>query len=221
MEPRPGFKARGSFGTPPQMLKDLEESRKKAGEEAARPSQQPPPQVNKEEAVMAPPIENEAPADPKKPKEITDAEREAEYVKFKAELEKDLETTLTVEDIKEYVFRGRITKEVQVIPGVLNCTFQTLNPSEHLEIDKRVASFQNEGAYTSEGIANQRSLVTLSYVWIAAGGKPLSAKNDPIKREEAVRKCGVDIVDAVSKAYQKFKTLVSVVMQEKTFIKKP
>lgn len=218
MQPAAGFRAKGSFGIPQEMQKDLEDARRKS--EAAKPPAHPAAEAP-QEPVMAPEPSPEEPVDPKIPKPLTAAEKQAEYVKFKTELEEDLETTLTVEDIKEYVFRGRITKEVSAIPGVLKCTFQTLNPSEHLEIDKRVAEYQTEGAYTSEGIANQRSLVTLSYVWLAANGKPLSAKNEPPKREDAVRKCGVDVVDSVAKAYQKFKTLVTVVMQEKSFIKKP
>lgn len=215
MEPRPGFRAKGSFGIPQEMQKDLEEQRRKA------PEPPKPPQVPVEAPVMeAAPAQEEA-IEAKKPKEPTDAEREAEYIKYKAELEKDLDVALTVEDIKDYVFRGRIVKEVSAIPGVLRCTFQTMNPSEHLEIDKRVAAYQNEGAYTSEGIANQRSILTLSYVWIAANGKPLSAKNEPSKREDAVRKCGTDVIDRVTSAFMKFKTLVNVVMQEKSFVKKP
>lgn len=216
MQPAQGFRAKGSFGIPPEMQKDLEDARRKSPE-----APKPPAAEASQSPVMAPELSPAPPAEAKGPKVMTDAEREAEYAKIKAELEKDLDTTLTVEDIKEYVFRGRITKEVNVITGVLKCTFQTLNPAEHLEIDKRIAAYQDEGIYTSQGIDNQRSLVTLSYVFLAANGKMLSAKSEPLKREEAIRRLGVDVVDSVSRAYGKFKTLVTVVMEEKNFIKKP
>lgn len=210
MEPVPGFRAKGSFGVPLEMQKDLDAARRKAP--APEPARVEPTPEAATESV---------PVDPKAPKELTDAEREAEYVKFKVALEKELMTSVTVDDIKDYVFRGRITKEVEVIPGVMKATFQTLNPTEYLEIDKRVAAYQDEGIFTSEGLSNQRALVTLSYVWIAANGKPLSGKNEPTKREDAVRKCGVDVIDSVVRAHEKFKTLVTVVMKEKSFIKKP
>jgi hypothetical protein len=225
MEPSTGFRAKGSFGVPQEMQKDLEDARRKAANKGAPPeasSMQP-------HAANRPPMSSDVPAAPQAPgqpaapptaEETAEAVQEAKFKELKESIEKRLETTITPEDIKDYIFKGSLTKTVSVIPGVFKCAFKTLTPTEYFEIDTREAAFRDEGKYTLDGIMNQRAIVTLSYAWIAADGKPLSAKNDPALREKNIRVLGSHVVEFAVSANQDFNTLLKLVLQEKAFIKK-
>ena len=215
MEASTGFKSRGSFGVPPEMKRDLEEQRRRAAEQEARKPEEPP------APAMGIPLGSEPPPpSPEQAEKTAELSKEEEYRKVRAELEADLETTITVDDVKDYIFKGRLAKEVCIIGGHLKGTFQSMNPTEYMEIDKRMATFRDESAYTPDGLSNQRAILVLSYVWVNANGRPLSAKNDPVKREEHIRKLSVQVVNMASAAYTKFDELLQLVLHEKKFIKK-
>lgn len=213
-----GFKSRGSFGVPPEMQRDLEEARRKAETKEPAPAQ--PHAANRPGTPADAPAAAPQPTDKEKAKEKAEDDQEAKYRELKESIEKRIEASITPEDIKEYIFKGSLTKEVSVIPGVLKCAFKTLTPTEYFEIDKREAGFRDEGKFTLDGITNQRALVTLSYAWIAADGKPLSAQSDPAVREKHIRKLGAHVVEFAVSANQDFNTLLKLVMQEKAFLKK-
>lgn len=201
------FKPKGSFGIPDEMRQQMEEARKNPA-----PIPQPP------QALQAQP--DEAPADAPAPKVDEAQDQEAAYKKAKKELEESLEIMLEEDDIKEYIFKGRLTKEVNVIRGTLKCQFQTLTPDEYMAIDERMAELRDKGKHTQAGLENQQVIITLSYAWLQAAGKPISAKNEPAKREEYIRKMGAHLVDAASARFSEFNTLLKLVMQEKNFVKK-
>jgi hypothetical protein len=212
MEPT-GFRAKGSFGVPSEMIKDMEARRRQqeAAPPPAHPKAPPPPVVAEAETP-----EPEAP----EAKKAGEPSKEEQYVTLRKNLEERLDTTITPEDIKEYIFKGVLSKEVTIVPGLLKGTFRTLTPTEIMEIDKREASFRDEGKYTIDGVSNQRALVTLSYSWVAAAGKPLSGQNEPAVREKHIRRLGVHIVDAAVSANTDFNALVRLVLQERAFVKK-
>jgi hypothetical protein len=215
MQGTTGARPQGSFGIPPQMQQDLEEQRRRAAQ--AKPAERP---VMAAEVPIVPAVALPEAPEVVKTKEDEEAKQEEEFKRLKASIEKRLETTITAEDIKEYIFKGALTKEVSVIPGILKCAFRTLTPTEYFEIDKREATFRDEGKFTVDGISNHRAIVTLSYAWIAADGKPISSANDPLIREKHIRKLGAHVVDFATAANQNFNDLLKLTLQEKAFLKK-
>lgn len=212
------FKPQGSFGMPENMKKSMESSRKNMVEAAQRAQAkvegpQAPPPVPPPTTVEAAPVKPEL-AEP------TQAEKEEQFLALKKAYEESLQTTITEDDVKDYIFKGRLTKEVNIITGVVKGTFQTLTPDEHMEIDARTAEYRENSKYTSEGVSNQSSLVRLSYLWLAANGKPLSASNDPKTREKFIRKMGTHLVDAASVKYNELDMLLKLALKEKDFVKK-
>lgn len=214
------FKSKGSFGIPEQMQRDLEASRKKpAGPPEAPvgdavpvndPRWVPP---GSEELKVAEPV--------KTSEELTAAERERIFIQERAKLEESLETKITEEDIKDYIFRGRLAKEIAVIPGIMKSVFQTLNGDEAQDIDNRVALIiDGDKKLTGPGLDNERSILNLSYSWVSAAGKPLAVNNDPKKREVYIRKMGTHLLDAAAAKLGEFNLLVKLTLREKSFIKK-
>jgi hypothetical protein len=212
------------------MKRDLEEQRRRAsaGQPAAEKSPIPAVSPNHPQATAQPqaftspqaaPESDGTPpqTDAEKTKEL---EQEEKFNLRKKALEEDLEAVMTPEDIKSYIFKGRLAKEVTLFSGQLKATFQSLNPTEWLEVDKRVATYRNEGVYTEAGISNQRTIVMLSHAWTHADGKPLSAQSDPAVREKHIRKLANFVVNRAAAAFNNIEELTELALYEKKFIKK-
>lgn len=212
------FKPQGSIGVPPKMLKEMEEARKTTTARQQRQAANPgAPKDADEQVLQGPPPEAlvEVPSD--KP---TDASREKEFLDIRAGLEKSLGATIDAADVKAYIFKGVLSKEVELIPGVVKGTFKTITPEQFMEIDERMYQYQNEMKFTQMGIDNHRAILNLSYAWTHADGKPLSSTDDAKKREGIIRKMGAHLVDAATNRMNDFNYLVRLVLQEKNFIKK-
>jgi len=211
-----GFKAQGSFGIPSTLQKQMDEARranlKKKTEEAPQ-NDAPPVAAAQPAPASAAPAEQAPEVDP------TKAQQE-KFEKIKSALEQSLDTKITEEDIKEYIFKGRIVKDVQIIPGILKGSFQTLTTTQYMEIDERVAEMRSRGKNTQEGYDNDKAIINLSFSWIAADGRPLSSKDDPKIREKYIRSMGAHLVDCATAAMNDFNTLVRLTLQEKNFVKK-
>lgn len=222
-----GFKSRGSIGVPPEIQKQLNEARTDMARRGTRPAQPPPhpsqvhPAAAAPEAPVVPQVEPPPPpASPETEKAKAEEEQRKKFQEVKAQLEQSLGLVIEPDDIKDYVFKGRLTKDVQIIPGVLKATFQTQNPTEFMEIDEKMANLRNEMKFTPEGLDNQKAILNLSYSWVAANDKPLSAKSDPVVRENYIRKMGNHIVDVAAQKLTELNMLLRMTLQEKTFIKK-
>lgn len=226
-----GVKPRGSFGVPEQMKKDLEAARMRAAqtqaqatseppkppEEPVDPRWQPPPeapsQIEEKVTLKAP--------EEKSSDQLSADDLETMYLKQREELEKSLDTKITEEDVKEYVFKGRLAKDIEVLPGIIRCVFQTLSAEDVQEIDRQVADIaeQNKKA-TPDGLENERAMLNLAYSWVSAAGKPLAANSDPAKRRATIRRMGAHLVDAAIKSLREYNLLLRLVMREKQFLKK-
>jgi hypothetical protein len=175
--------------------------------------------------TQPPPLEATPPllaADPEAAKkdEKAEVDRAAEFAKVRKDLEEELETTITEADIKDYIFKGRLTKEVTIFPGHLRATFQTLDAVEFMEVDKRKATYVADTTFTSDGVANHQAIITLSYAWVAANGKPLAANGEAEKREKFIRRMGAITIDAASTKFRELNTLINLALNEKKFVKK-
>jgi hypothetical protein len=221
MEPT-GFKSRGSFGIPEGLKKELEDARKNPPPQAPTHPKAPPAPAAVEVKQAAPsPAVGEAPAPQDLAnREPTKEEQADDLRQLRAKIEDSLGAAIDDKDIQDYVFRGRLTKTVTILPGILEGTFQTLTPTEIQAIDEGVADFQARGKFTSEGVVNERAILTLSYSWVAAAGKPLATGNDNKKREEKIRKMGAITVDSATRAFNELNLLLRVVFGEKQFQKK-
>lgn len=211
-----GFKAKGSFGVPDELKRHHEAARKKLADDAANEAAKTAAPVEKAETD---PYEKGGSAEKVAAVDL-EASQAEQYKKAKKELEDSLEVTISEDDIKSYIFKGRLVKEVSIFPGVLKATFQTLNAEEHMVIDEQLAKYIADNKYTSGGIDNQHSITLLSHAWIMIGGKPFTSKDDPPKRESHIRKMGTTIIDATSKKYNELNTLIKLVLNEKSFLKK-
>ena len=225
MEASSSFKPKGSFGVPEAMKRDLEAQRRRPQPEpqqAAVPADAQPQPAAPADARWVPPTPADLkPEDAKKIDEMSDEDRQTMYIEERGSLEKSLDTKIEEADIKEYIFKGRLSKEVTVVPGVMRCVFQTLTAEETMAIDSRLAELiDGPKKHTGEGIDNERTILNLCYSWVSAGGKPLAANNDPAKREGYIRKMGAHTLDLAANQLKKFNLLLRIVLREKEYIKK-
>lgn len=240
MDPSNGFKAKGSFGVPQEMMDNLERGRGQntpaprvpAGLDLTRTPGGAPenlgvkPGVNNAPVDMQKMVEKPAEKAPPVVTEKTQEEIDAmnlekyqkEMMRIKADAEKRLGISLTIEDAKNYIFMGRLTKEVIVIPDLMKCTFQTLTPVETMAIDARMAKFREKEKFTQDGYTNEQTIITLSYVWTHSEGKPMGSS--PEHREQRIRQFAVHVIDAVTAAHTDFNFLVKASLEERSFLKK-
>lgn len=207
-----GFKAKGSFGIPENVKQQMETARARAPEAAKAP-----------EAVQARSApEVEAPEQEKKSSGQDQLE----------ELKKVYETTykiqLTEDDVRDYIFKGRlIKKDVEIAPGYLKGTFYSHTPAEYAEVDKHMAAFMKAGDFTSEGASNEKAIVVLSYSWRDAApiegdvvGSYRSLGATPQDRRKAICEMGAHIIDLASEANTALNFLLKYALREKGFVKK-
>lgn len=129
-----------------------------------------------------------------------------------------LDADITVDDLHNYLFKGTITKQVSIIPGLSKGTFRTLSVTQLAEIDERMADIRNQGKKTTQGLANEEALITLSYAWVSFGDKPLG--RTPEQREAVIRHMGVMLIERAAQAWQDFCTLLRIRLKEEGVVKK-
>jgi hypothetical protein len=145
-------------------------------------------------------------------------ERQKQITKFREEIEQELEFNLNSQDIKDYLFKGRLSKEMVLVPNLMKGVITTLKAADLQEIDLRMSQIKNEAKFTSSGLENENAIVTLSYAWTHADGKSLGADSD--EREKRIRQMGALFVERAARARMNFDTLLRLMMQEKDILKK-
>lgn len=141
------------------------------------------------------------------------------FKRVKAENEKAIGTTITEEDINDYIFRGRILKkDIQAIKNKVTVTFQSLTPKELESVDQFVAKVKDTGKYTNEGIANLRTIEQLSYAWLEINGRALPKEIE--KKKEAINQMGTHIINRVVDSFRCFDVLIELTLREDEFLKK-
>jgi len=219
-----GFKSRGSFGIPEQVIRQMEEARRQKKEEEAevapvQKSSYPPPQAAPEASSTPPPV-----------KELSvDESDQKEILKAKRFWEDQLEISLTPKDIRDYIFKGRLIKDgifVASIPDEkdpekcvdFRVTFQSDTPEDSSEIDEKMATYRDKGKYTAEGIANENAILVLSCALLSADGRPLGKTSE--ERYKNIKKFGNDLVNLIVEAWSGYKLLLRLALREKKLLKK-
>lgn len=213
----PTQRPRGSFGMPPDMQKKLNDTEQKRYEEKMNPSRPTAPQQAQAAPVTQIAENTESPNEEVLKKE--ESERQNKFATMRSVIETELGVTFTAEDLKTYIFKGSLKKEVIIAPALeLKGVFQTLSTEQWQEIDKKMAAIRNDSKLTSAGIANENSILFLAYAWLEISGKSLG--HSPEEREANIRKMGGTFVEGVSEAFNNYTTLVKIALNDKGLVKK-
>lgn len=221
MKPRDPMQTRGSFSKPPEFVRNAEQHEVERFQNQQRQGAP----GNDSESTPAPTAEpavvsvtaqpTSAPA-ADAPEERQD--RTAQIKAWKEEIEKDLDVTLTEENLKNYLFKGQMSLDVSLVPGIMRGAVQTLRIDDLQEIDARMAEVRDQAKFTSKGLENEEAIIALSYAWTHADGKPLGTT--PAERETRIRKMGTLFIERASSARIQVDTLIRLALQEKGLLKK-
>lgn len=212
MQPTNPMQPRGSFSKPADLTKKIEQHEATRG---------PVPQ-----AATPPPTAAEAPAETAPVAQKTPEQLEEEAVaaakekrtRWIKEIEEELGIELSDADIRNYIFRGQISKDIEVVKGMMTVKLKTLRGEELQEIDSRMAKIRDDGKHTARGLENEEAMVTLSYAWTHADGKELGLT--PADREPKIRKMGAMFLERTANARQALDTLLRLVLQDRDAVKK-
>ena len=210
-----GSNPRGSFGIPLDLQKKMDDAAKQARSSKSEQLSTPTPPVESEaNEISTVDSDIKKIEEPVKSKE--ELERE-EFEKLKSNYETTLKTTITEQDVTDYIFKGFMTKEVEVIPGKLKATFKTLSADQLQEMRKRVDPFVKTTG-DAQAIANENTLWTLSYVVVKLAGRDLPT--DVIKKREVIGKLATNLIGKLSVSWNTLDMLINFSLEEERFLKK-
>ena len=225
MDVQKGFNARGSFGIPEHMKKQLEAQQRTApkGAESEEASAEEFTQAA-QAAAEAPKAEQDATQTP--PASENDKQKDIDTLR--AFWEDRLGIKITERDIRDYIFKGRLIKDnIEAVPGYMKATFQSMNPEELGAVDQKMAEFRENKKFTPDGLTNENALQVLSYGWIKAAeieeDSVKSAKslgNTPEERYKTIQKISALAVQEVIEAWDGFNVLLKIALREKRLLKK-
>jgi hypothetical protein len=205
MQPTNPNQIRGSFSKPASMTKAIAEH------EATRNT--PDPQPTPEEKPKDKPEEEKQIS----PEDLVAAERKKGVEDFKKMCKEDLDLEITDEDLRTYLFKGALSKEVR-INKLMKGTFRSLRTNDLQEIDQYMAKKRSEGKYTVQGLNNEEAVINLAYAWTHVDGKILGSDHE--EREKKIRQMGSTFVGAASDARINFETLIKIALHSIDSVKK-
>lgn len=219
-QPRP----HGSFGIPEAVRRQMEESKKKQAAPKGAPSPNNP--ATEEQ------IEQAAAAVEKKLEESDKPQEESrvkEILETKAHWESQLEVKITAQDVRDYIFQGKVEKDkvfVASLPSkenpeeleALRVTFRSHTPEDMSAIDEKIAAFRDRGKFTQNGLDNEQALLVLSHGLIKINGSALG--KTPEERYANIKKLGSHLVDLIVDSWRGFNILLRLALQEKKLLKK-
>ena len=222
MDVQKNFNARGSFGIPEHLKKQLESQQRPAT--GAAPQEGEPTEAD----IAATQAQAQAPEVAKVTQPDPEAEKQNEIDTLRDFWQKRLGVTITERDIRDYIFKGRLIKDnIEVVPGYMKASFQSLNPEELGIIDEKMAQFREDKKFTPDGLTNENALQVLSYGWVKAveveDGTVKSAKslgNTPEDRYKTIQKISALAVQEVIEAWDGFNVLLKIALREKRLLKK-
>lgn len=223
MDVQRGFNAQGSFGVPQHLVPrqpsvDTKPATPPTDSDPDRLLSKPAPAVASSAAPSAQP--EATPTDPESPKD--------EIESLRRFWEDRLKISITERDIRDYIFKGRLVKDnVEVIPGYMLATFQSLNPEELSAVDQKMALFRESVKFTTDGLNNENALQVLAYGWLKSaevdesGVKPMkSMGNTPEERYKTVTKISALAVQEAIEAWDGFNVLLKIALRERRLLKK-
>jgi hypothetical protein len=213
--------ATSEFSMSDRIKQDIENRAK------ARASQDAP--STPEEAIAAKVEEVQKQLD-QKPAEETQAEKDKKRLKeIKDSLEKRLEMSFSEDDLSEYILKGSVNKQVTLVPGMLRGVFRTLSTAELQDIDEQMRIITAKESLTTSGLDNERALLILSKAWVGIQqkkrsepwtGGPRPFGKTPEERADAIRKMGAMVIQYASESWTNFNTLLKIVFEEESVLKK-
>ena len=223
MEANTTFNARGSFGVPEHLV-----PRQPSPE--TRPATPPTdPDPDRLLSKPAPTTASSATSPTQSEAAPTDSEQPKDEIESLRRFWEDrLRVTITEKDVREYIFKGRLIKDgVEVIPGYMRATFQSVNAEELSLVDQKMADFREAGRYTADGLQNENALQVLSHGWLKSveveGGVAKPSKsmgNTPEDRYNTISKISALAVQEAIEAWDGFNLLLKIALREKRLLKK-
>lgn len=221
---QPSAKVPGSFIGVETLKRDLE-AQSKARAQAA-PISEEEIEAKVQEAEKAIQAGTQKDAAREKTQEEKDRER---LMEIKKNLEQRLGMSFSEEDLSEYILKGSVSKEVDVIPGLLKAVFKTLSTEEFQDIDEKMREVTSKEKLTSNGLENERVFLTLSKVWVGIrekkksavwSGTPRMFGKTEADRGAAIRKMGAMVIQYASEAWTNYNTLLKIAFEEDELLKK-
>lgn len=222
--PGGAFKPQGSFGVPEQLQRDLDRARSARGAAESVTKKDDAKSVDEEkvEVAAADDVDDEAKAE---------AKRRQDRLKLKKQLEERLECVITEDDLADYVLKGSIAKKIVILPGILRAVFKTHSVADYQKIDEEMAKLRADSKFSSSGLANEESILTLSYVWTGLQQKRRSEKwtgeprpfytaDQRERRAKAVREMGAMTIEAASQAWTWLNLLLRLNLEDDEVLKK-
>lgn len=221
------FNARGSFGIPEAMKKQLEASQQRQAPkpgETAVPKESAPAQTDEAQQKAT---EGQASAE-QASAASAEEQKQKDVDTLRLFWEERLGIQITEKDIRDYIFKGRLIKDgIEAVPGYMRATFQSLNPEELGLVDQRMAEFRETVKFTPDGLTNENALQVLSHGWLKAveveDGVAKTAKllgNTAEDRYKTIQKISALAVQEVIEAWDGFNVLVKIALREKRLLKK-
>lgn len=206
MQPSNPMQPRGSFAKPPQLAKSIEEHEVKRGMQEDSPKEDPTVKAGDAAETAEQVAEREA------------SDLRAKTLQWRKEIETSLNIEVTEANIRDYVFKGTLSKEVTIVPGILKGTLRTITGAELQAIDEKMAKVRDLGKFTPKGLENEEAIFTLSCSWTHADGRELG--KTPEDREVKIRQMGMLVLEQASTARTNFDTLIRLIIRDQQLLKK-
>jgi len=158
----PNASPRGSFGIPP----DIKEAHDKKVAEAAARNEAPPPPPQAEDWPMGEAVDQQE-------------EDEAPALETPIDILRKIGIELTEKDFTDFIFRGSVSKVVNVASnplgeGQLTAKIKAITTGELDLVDELLAEDIEKGNLTRDGLDNRKSLWILAFAVIELNDKPLA-----------------------------------------------
>lgn len=173
----------GSFGLPENVQKALnqrENEKRYAKEESDEPTPppRPKPQVSEDDG-----FDKKISEDPTQfNEELTEVEKEIVSLQNPINRLKAIGIELSEDDFHQYLFKGYLSKTVDLTKGLkkdMSVTLKTLTTEEYLLVDKFIAeAIDAKRSMTREGVEQLRSVYTLAFGVTHLAGKPIIKSTD-------------------------------------------
>jgi len=133
------------------------------------------------------------------------------------DVSKALGVKLTDEDLSQYLFKGYLAKEIEVIKGH-TVLFKTLLPVESGEAEEKLVNIFRDKMPTDAQWVNTNAQISLSYGWIKFDGVSLGKTPDD-RFEHIGKSIGVHLMDTVSRKWNLFNRAISNLLNDPDAIK--
>ena len=199
----------GSMGIPGEMHEALDKHRE---------------QAKAEEKKKSPP----SPDEDGKPPEIEEEGSKEESLAKKvgaAEILKKLGIEFDKNDINQLIMKGSVTKDIEIVKGVLTATMRTLTTEEYDVVDEIAVTDLKELNISNTGFETRKSVLILCFGVTHLMGRPIVAKK-PLTEDKQVdlyalaelqrgvfKKMSGQVVDKLIEAHGAFSIAINMILR--------